>query len=153
MSAQTVWRCIKIYRTGSFYSLLSAFSYSDGAAIAKLEDYAGKDVYHGHGTGGPGDKEAPNATTNLNNAIAFLRANVPEDTGSGKKGPNLALKRINEKRLETMYAIINDENLELLAKKNLLAEIDPNWTGDKKLAKEYDRVKAAKLEARKAQRK
>ena len=51
MSAQTVWRCIKVYRTQSYYRIWKAYGYSDWAATQALEGYSGKDEYHGHGTG------------------------------------------------------------------------------------------------------
>jgi len=144
MSAQTVWRCIKIYRTQSYYRIWKAYGYRDWAAVQALEGYSGKDEYHGHGSGKPGDAEAPNATANLNSAIDFLANNVPDDVGSGGKGSvNNALKRANLAVLEAMTQIINDEKVNFGQKREILGLLMPTWEDNKKIKQEFDRVQAA----------
>ena len=139
MSAADVWKCVKIYRTATSSEIYTAYGYSEGLITRTLEDYDGKDAYHGHTSGKPGDAENPSATTNLNLAIAFLRKHAPkreDQPQSTRKKQNTALKNANIRKADALIEQINAaDNLGALCSRLNIAE--PNWKNMREVWQAY----------------
>jgi hypothetical protein len=135
MSAENVWECIKTYRTSDSKTIDRKFG-GDKAVITALATYGGKNDYHGHQSGHPGEGTSADADANLDKAIAFLNhAKVPEKPE--KKGPDPEKKAASIKSSAQLIAIIKKEsNLGTLREK--LDEENPKWKDIKDVWNEFD---------------
>jgi hypothetical protein len=110
MSAQDVWNCLQKYTPHQAKRLERRYG-NGNAVIAQLESYPGKDKYHGHCKGQPGDASNPGAETNRAAALKFLSKNAPTNPSETKqKGPDKALKKASEEATDLLIEIINTEN-------------------------------------------
>lgn len=145
MSEQDVWACIQIYRTDSAKNILKQYG-SQQKILQTLSKYRGKDEYHGHASGKPGDAESPGATQNLNAAIKYLELMAPalnQSVTSASKGPNKVLKAQNESKTKILLKIISDtDNLnDIVSQLNL---VDPKWQDNRQAVDAYNSKRAAK---------
>jgi hypothetical protein len=145
MSEQDVWACIQIYRTDSAKDILKKYG-SQEKVLQTLSNYRGKDEYHGHASGKPGDAESPSATQNLNAAIKYLELMAPalnQSISAASKGPNKVLKAQNESKTRILLKIISDtDNLNDMVSQLNLA--DPKWQDNRQVLDAYTSKRAAK---------
>lgn len=127
MSAESVWKCIVIYRNATSEEISKSYWHKGALIVTTLAKYANKSAYHGHTSGKPGDATSSAADANLDKAITFLRNNVPaQQPMSTKNTGDKSKKGASQQSTATLIDIVNSEdNLGNLVRK--LDTKDSKW--------------------------
>jgi hypothetical protein len=137
MSAENVWTCIGAYRTAAARAIEGKYHNSLAAILARLGSYSGISKYHGHRSGTAGGPESPEATINLDNAIAHLNAGTYTAPVTGPRAVNTELKAASVAGTEALLTIVRTESdLGKILKALDLAS--PSWESNKNVWNAYN---------------